>query len=348
MISRTKYFRAAVLAGFAVMQHPASSSADPVPMRVAVPVADVRSEMKDAAPDTHANDPLEETQILFGERVRVHERRDGWARVECPEQREYTHKNSWEGYPGWVRETALEPMDGVHPVFRGAVHRPWADIRQKPSSAAPVVIRVPFGSRIDVLSDPNLCWYRVRASGGSVGWMRVRDVRPAWRNPPEYILRTDVWTHVRRFLGTPYYWGGLSAHAREYRTSFTGVDCSGLIHLAYRAAGVNLPRDSHEQWMTSAPVRRADLARGDLVFLANAAKPTKIVHVMMYVGGEFLIEGPGTGMNVRRVTFQKKLGQRLSRIESGDTVGPKVVYFGRPDPVKLNDAGTAFFHLMFR
>ena len=30
--------------------------------------------------------------------------------------------------------------------------------------------------------------------------------------------------------------------------------------------------------------------------------------------------------------FKKKLGRRLERIESGDTVGEKVVYFGRPIP----------------
>jgi len=56
---------------------------------------------------TYEYDALQETQVLKGDPVLVHEIRDGWARVEVPDQLEYTHHSKWEGYPGWVSLEAL-------------------------------------------------------------------------------------------------------------------------------------------------------------------------------------------------------------------------------------------------
>lgn len=191
-------------------------------------------------------------------------------------------------------------------------------------------MKIPFGSRVDILREKG-SWYEIAAGAGETGWIPRRDVL----SDSQLALSSRqpgaaVWKTARCFIGTPYFWGGLSPYARNYKSAVTGVDCSGLTHLSYRAAGIGIPRDSHEQWMRSRKLRRAELQRGDLVFLANAAKPEKVVHVMMYAGGEFLIEGPGTGLKVRRVTFKKKLGRRLARIDYGDQVGEKIVYFGRP------------------
>lgn len=313
---------------------PPSFAAAPNLWRVVVPVADLRSEPKDAPKDTYAHDPLQESQLLFGERVRVHETKGEWALVEGIEQDEFTHKKKWEGYPGWVRAAALErDGDAADVAPNGVVRRLWAAVYSGESRRSSILANIPIGSLVRILrekSDRTEIVYR----GGKSAWMSKRDIERLSAGPSdlptENILGAEVWTTARRFLGVPYYWGGMSMYQKNFRDAVTGVDCSGLTHLCYRAAGIRIPRDSHEQWMSASPVQRSSLRRGDLVFLANSEKPERVVHVMMYAGGEFLIEGPGTGQRVRRVTFKKKLGQRLSLTESGDTVGPKVVYFGRP------------------
>lgn len=109
---------------------------------------------------------------------------------------------------------------------------------------------------------------------------------------PSGPARADVVEVARRYLGVPYVFGGTNPAV--------GLDCSGLVQLAYRQVGVQLPRTAQQQYDATARVAREDLQPGDLVFFARTyADPRDwITHVGIYVGGGQQINAPTTGQVV--------------------------------------------------
>lgn len=78
-----------------------------------------------------------------------------------------------------------------------------------------------------------------------------------------------VLSAVKSYLGTPYQYGGMSR---------SGIDCSGLIYLAFNQAGVKVPRTSQEQSKTGKNVKQNRLKPGDLVFFKFKQKGEKSWH----------------------------------------------------------------------
>jgi len=103
-------------------------------------------------------------------------------------------------------------------------------------------------------------------------------------------LRSELVSTARRFIGTPYLWGGT--------TTEDGFDCSGLTMVSYRLNGLNLPRNSRAQFQAGRWVAKKDLLPGDLVFFATKGG-TRITHVGMYIGKDSFIHAPRAGKEVR-------------------------------------------------
>ena len=99
--------------------------------------------------------------------------------------------------------------------------------------------------------------------------------------PPDSRAAIAVKTALT-FLGVPYVWGGASR---------SGVDCSGLIMLAYEAAGISFPHYSGAQFADSTPVPLSDLQPGDLLFYGFNGDE----HVAMYIGNGQMVEAPYAG-----------------------------------------------------
>ena len=92
------------------------------------------------------------------------------------------------------------------------------------------------------------------------------------------------------FMGVPYRRGGNSAE--------TGFDCSGFVRAMYnQTVGLVLPRRAVEQAAATAPVARADLKPGDLVFFNTMRRAFS--HVGIYVGEGKFIHSPRSGAQVR-------------------------------------------------
>jgi cell wall-associated NlpC family hydrolase len=92
-------------------------------------------------------------------------------------------------------------------------------------------------------------------------------------------------------LGKPYQWSG---------TGPDSFDCSGLVMMAYRAAGIDIPRTSQQQWAWGPRVSSNHVQPGDLVFFAGAdGTRTAPGHVGIVIGGGLMIEAYATGFPIR-------------------------------------------------
>lgn len=87
-------------------------------------------------------------------------------------------------------------------------------------------------------------------------------------------------------VGTRYRYGGDSPQ---------GFDCSGLVHYAYRQAGLNVPRTTGQLWAVASDVDRDDLRTGDLLFFRIDGKMS---HVGMYLGERRFVHAPQSGRSV--------------------------------------------------
>jgi peptidoglycan DL-endopeptidase CwlO len=101
--------------------------------------------------------------------------------------------------------------------------------------------------------------------------------------PPPATGHGDALVNAaERYLGVPYVWGGASP---------SGMDCSGLMVLAFSAIGISIPHYSGAQYDMATPVPTNALQPGDLLFYG----PSGSEHVAMYIGGGMMIEAPYTG-----------------------------------------------------
>ncbi len=296
---------------------------DPQLAVVAAPIVDLRAQPGPPA-QSLAHDANQETQALYGERVLIQRIEDDWALIEASEQPEYTHHQKWEGYPGWVHTSDLVLVRGLPPPSAVVVAK-WATIWRDPRSEQPIM-SLPMGTRLAAeRSQTGLL--KVQMVDGTVGWISRGDVE--WldelaKHTPE-LRRRAVVRAADELIGDPYFWGGRSPRA-DSSEQVTGADCSGVVSLAYRAAGIVIPRDAHEQFMRARAVDQLQTA--DLVFLSEAGNPSKIVHVMLYAGDGWLIEGPGTGLSVRRISVKDRLGRTDAELHSGQTVKEQTIFLG--------------------
>ena len=99
-------------------------------------------------------------------------------------------------------------------------------------------------------------------------------------------------------VGKPYLWGGTGPDA---------FDCSGLMMMAYRTAGIDIPRTSQQQWLWGPRVSPSQVRPGDLVFFAGSdGTPTSPGHVGLVIGGGLMIEAYATGFPIRIAPYRDR------------------------------------------
>lgn len=203
------------------------------------------------------------TQLLLGERVQVREAAQGWSRVVAADQP--ADRLDPDGYPGWLPSDQLTPEtpgapDLVVDATSTALHdRPGGAPRRK---------ELLLGTRLTATGAAEAGWRPVRVAD-LTGWVSATDLAPlagpslsgdaGEPDAPVHALRV-----AERLLGVPYVWGGLSPY---------GIDCSGLVRLAWWRLGVTLPRDACDQAAALPVVPLGEERPGDLYVFARGDAP---------------------------------------------------------------------------
>ncbi len=288
--------------------------------QVAVALADLRREPLEAR-GFQQRDALQETQLLFGEEVRVLELLGPWARVEATEQLYFNADGRWQGYPGWIlRDQLVEVAEIKTPNI--VVHAYSTLLQGQPN------FQMLFGTRLHAENYPARGeWQQIALTDGRSGAVATSAVSPLGRT----YLPNVLWDRATPFLGTSYFWGGCSSNLQQAGWPRSGVDCSSLMHLLYRTMNVSLPRNAHDQWLHCKKIASHHVKEGDLVFTAPCERTSRMDHVMLYVGEERLLEASLSAGIVRYITFKEKLGLTLEEMRMGKQPNDVVVGFGRAE-----------------
>jgi NlpC/P60 family len=132
-------------------------------------------------------------------------------------------------------------------------------------------------------------------------------------------------------LGTPYVWGGAAPG---------GFDCSGLVKWAADQLGLTgFPRTSEGQWGAVQRIRADQLQPGDLIFM-NFPGEAAPGHVVIYAGGDQIIQAPSTGQLVQRDSFTSGTAQQWGATIVGYGRIPGLDYSGEPVTTNLGKGGT--------
>ncbi|TVZ22179.1 NlpC/P60 family protein [Dokdonia sp. Hel_I_63] len=75
---------------------------------------------------------------------------------------------------------------------------------------------------------------------------------------------------AQSFAGTRYKFGG---------TTRKGMDCSGLIYIAFQKENIVLPRISRQMAERGQPIKDKDISKGDLLFFRTNKSSKRINHV---------------------------------------------------------------------
>jgi hypothetical protein len=276
-------------------------------LTVGVPVADLWTKPVRRA-KVKLDDDAHLSQLLYGETVAALEAKGDWVRVRAEEQDSHLPAAAWQGYPGWMRAEDLIASEG--PAANTVVR-----LRQALVHRGAEILTLSVGTRLARVSESSGT-ATVRLLDGSLGEIPSDElyVPPAL---PTAASRAEIIRTAELFLGTSYYWGGRSGVQPDPKI---GVDCSGLVSLAYRLHGRDVPRDAHEQKLKARPIRGAELQSGDLVFLTDDETSDRVTHVMIFTGGDGLIESRKSSGRVLRTTFLERFGRAAANIESGDAV----------------------------
>lgn len=154
--------------------------------------------------------------------------------------------------------------------------RTAADVLARPDIRAPVLCTLPLGAVVAEMGEAGEGWTEAALADGTRGYIRSGLLGAALTAPPRVppaVLRARIVRAALLYRASPYRWGG--------KTPW-GIDCSGLVSMAYLLNGVTVYRDAAlAPGFALGEIPRARLRPADALFFPG--------HVALYLGrGRYL------------------------------------------------------------
>lgn len=201
-------------------------------------------------------------QVLFGMTVTIQQEYNNFLLITT----EYH-------YTGWIPKDTVcyfqaeqWKMQAKAQVITNTAH-----ILQDAKVQSPILISVPKGSRLILLQQKYKEWVQVKLPDNNIGWILQDSVQCEVLNPlfiKEAVLRENICQTAISYLGTSYLWGGKTC---------LGIDCSGLVFMAFLMNGVTIYRDAIlKEDFALQPIPPELIKAGDALFFPG--------HVALYLG----------------------------------------------------------------
>ena len=172
-----------------------------------------------------------------------------------------------------------------------------APLHAEPDAASEQVTQALRGEPLAV-TERRGGWAYVTTAYDYSGWVAAdaltKEPADEWLPP---IRDGDPVQEARAYLGTRYQWGGMTEH---------GIDCSGLVHMAWRRLGQIVPRDADQQ--EEAAVAVAEPRYGDLVTYGSE----RTTHIAFWLGGGRILHAAGS-----RFVVEEEEPDQLREIRRG-------------------------------
>lgn len=227
-------------------------------------VSDLRAE-----PD-HGSERV--SQLLFSEVVEVVKESGSFIKVRQS-----------DGYEGWVygsylKELQKKDADSFLSLPKSVVVSKIVKTYDNKNS-----LRLPyqiFYGTLLAIKSKNNNKAKIQLPNGDLIFIKGKKLRPIKDKKRYKAIGTRIIDEAKKFLGTPYLWGGATS---------LGYDCSGLVQAVFRSYGIFLPRDTKDQIKIGVLVENDCIKTGDLLFFNRhvglALGKTKIIHASRRAGG---------------------------------------------------------------
>ncbi len=237
------------------------------------------------------------TQAVISELAEVLDTRGDWLLLRLP-----------TGHEGWTQNFSTvdcdeETEEKLNRLSKLMIHTPFLPVYAEDELRAQRITVLAMGAEIPYLEKKE-DKYKILLPDGRQAFIRQEAM--SLQNPREIILSS-----AERLLGASYFWGGRTEN---------GCDCSGLVQMCFKIAGISLPHQASRQIriVEERPLSLEEAQAADLAFFQNEKGRISHVAIMrktpeyIHASGEVKINS----FDPRASNYLKKLDDMLKGIYS--------------------------------